>query len=226
VSTIIGSRNVGHTIDEYVYYWRGAISLYSIDSLTVSEYLEKLAAPNFPGPASGSAAATVAAMAAALLEMSCQVTMNKDEQQRNLPKFLKTIEVIRKNCLYLATEDMKAYAEVVRATKSKKEFPDEYEVAMKNATEPLVSIVKNCDSILVRIEQVVSTCYIKVLGDLGGSAYMAEAAAAAAKQGVEVNLKLLYDKSYKKNVLNSVRESYRHCSETKDRIVAFLGKGG
>lgn len=190
--------------------------------MTVNEYLEKLAAPNFPGPASGSAAATVAAIAAALLEMSCKVTINKDEQKRNLMKPLKNIEAIRKHCLSLATEDMKAFAEVIRTTKSKKESPDEYEAALKNATETLVAIVKNCDSILTQIERLVNTCYIKVLGDLAGSAYIAEAAAAASKQGVEFNLQLLHDEHYKKNVLSFVRESYRNISQTKDRIVAAI----
>lgn len=199
---------------------KGEFSLYSIDSSTVDEYLEKMAAPSFPGPASGCAAATSTAMAAALLEMSLEVTMKKNEQHRNLEESLKDIETIRKRCLILATEDMKAYAEVVKASKSKKEFPDKYQDAMKNAIDPLVSIVKNCELILTQVEHVVNICYIKVLGDLVGSAYMAEAAAGAAKYGVEVNLKLLHDNSYKNDVLNIVRESYRNSSEIKDRIVA------
>ena len=52
-----------------------------VDDWMVHEYLEKLADPGFPGPASGSAtgsaAATVAATAAALLEMSYKVTLKK-----------------------------------------------------------------------------------------------------------------------------------------------------
>lgn len=198
--------------------------MYTIDNLTVHEYLEKMAEPSFPGPAAGSAAATTAAMAAALLEMACEVTMKKDEQKRNLAKTLKDIQDIRKHCLALATEDMKAYAEVVKATKSKKEFPEEYEVAMQKATDPLVAIVKNCNLILTEIEQVAKVCFVKVLGDLTGSAYMAEAAAAAAKGGVEVNLHLLHDEQYKENVLKVVGESYRNCYETKGRIIATIAE--
>jgi formiminotetrahydrofolate cyclodeaminase len=201
---------------------KGEISLDSIENLTVNEYLKKLAAPNFPGPASGSAAATAAAMAAALLEMSCEVTLNKDEQKSNLKECLKNAAAIRNHCLFLATEDMQAYAEVVKAAKLKKEFPEEYEIAMKNATDTLLSIVKNCESLLTQIEQAACICYIKVLGDLGGGAFLAEAAAAAAKQGVEINIHLLKDDDYKKNALESVRQSYKNCSETKDRIVATM----
>ncbi|MDP4128023.1 MAG: cyclodeaminase/cyclohydrolase family protein [Bacillota bacterium] len=196
------------------------IHLYSIDNLTVNEYLEKLAEPNFPGPASGSAAATIAAMAAALLEMSCEVTMKKDEQQSNLMETIKDMKEMRKHCLFLATEDMTAYAEVVRAMKAKKESPEKYEEAMKNATDTLVAIVKDSHSILTQIEKVIKTCFIKIWGDLAGSTYMAEAAAAAAKQGVEINLRLLHDERYKEEVQNLVLESYRNCAETKDRIIA------
>jgi formiminotetrahydrofolate cyclodeaminase len=183
------------------------------------EYLEKLAAPAFPGPASGSAAATMGAMAAALLEMSCRVTIKKDEKKRNLAKALEDIEAIRMDCLVLGTEDMKALNEVIIATKLKKEFPHKYESALKNATDILLSIVKNCEAILNHIEQMVSTCYKPVLGELVGSAYMAEAAAAVAKQGVEVNLQLLQDEYYKENRLNVVRKTYLNISKTKDKIV-------
>jgi formiminotetrahydrofolate cyclodeaminase len=196
--------------------------MYSIDSLIVSEYLEKMAEPGFPSPVGGSAVATSAAMAAALVEMACKVTMNKDEKKRNLMEPLKNVEAIRKHCLFLATEDMKALSEVIRVAKSKNEFPDEFEVAMKNATDTLVSIVRDCNSILTQIEQGANTWYIKVLGELAVSTYMAEAAAAAAKRAVEVNLHLLRDENYKKDVLNVINESYRKSSETKNRILAAM----
>lgn len=161
-------------------------------------------------------------MAAALLEMSCAATVKKDVQKRSLTDTMKAMEAVRKHCLFLATEDMRAYAEVVRAAKSKKEFPDLYEAVMKSATDTLVSIVKNCESILKQTEEVVGHCYAKVLGDIAGSAYMAEAAAGASKQGVEVNLRLLRDEHYKNEVLGIVRESCQNCSEAKNRILAAM----
>lgn len=192
----------------------------NIDQLTVAKYLEKMAETSFPGPSSGSAAGTAAAMAAALLEMSCEVTMKKDAQQSNLAEVLNEIKGIRKDCLFLASEDIKAYDVVVKATKAKKEFPDQYDTAMKAATDTLVSIVKNSETILKRIDQVIKTCFIKVWGDLAGGTCMAEAAAAAAKQGVDINLRLLHDEAYKEKVQNMVNMSYKNCLEAKNRILA------
>lgn len=192
-----------------------------IDHLTIHDYLEKLASPSFPGPASGSAAATVAAMAAALLEMSCRVTLQKGVETN--PNSINIIEEIRRQCLDLATEDMMMLTEVIRAAKTKKELPDKYEMAMKNATDTLVSIVKNCEFILTQIEQLIPVCNKKVLGELMGSTYMAEAAATSAKLGVEANLPFLHDEYYKENVLAIICKNYRHCTEAKDRII---GKNG
>lgn len=194
-------------------------ALQNLDNLKVSEFLEQLALPRFPGPAAGSAAAASAAMAAALLEMACLVTMNKDELKRDLQNYIKESKIIRQNCLSLATEDMVAYAEVVKAIKLKREFPVEYEAAMKNATDTLVSLIKECNSILTLIAQMVNTCYKSALGELYTGAYLAAAAAAAAQKATEVNLKLLNDESYKKEVLNFILETCKTISETKERII-------
>lgn len=192
-----------------------------IDCLTVHEYLEKLAAPDFPGPASGSAA-TVAAMAAALLEMSCKVTIRKGGE--NIPISLKHIEDVRNQCLALATEDMKTLAEVVKAAKSKADFPDEYEKAMKNATNTLVSVVKNCEMILTGVEQFFHLSNKRVLGELAGSANMAEAAAVSAKHGVKVNLSLIHDEFYKEKVWAIVCESYQNSTEMKQRMERMISR--
>jgi formiminotetrahydrofolate cyclodeaminase len=192
------------------------MDLDQIDCLTVHEYLEKLAAPDFPGPASGSAAATVAAMAAALLEMSCKVTIRKGGE--DIPISLKHIEEVRNQCLALATDDMKTLAEVVKAANSKADFPDEYEEAMKNATNTLVSVVKNCEMILKGVEQFFHLSNKRVLGELAGSAMMAETAAAAAKYGIKINLSFIHDDIYKENVSAIVHESYQNSTEMKQRI--------
>ncbi|MBB6447012.1 cyclodeaminase/cyclohydrolase family protein [Bacillus benzoevorans] len=193
-----------------------------IDYLLVHEYLEKLADPSFPGPASGSAAATIAAMAAALLEMSCKVTMKNGGG--NIPLALNEIEVIRQHCLALATEDMEVLAEVVRAAKSRKENPEKYECAIRNATDTLVSLVKNCEFILREIEQLIPVCNKKVVAELIGSTHMAEAALASAKLGVEVNLHLLHDENYKESVQGIMKNSYKNSIEMKERILNIVNK--
>lgn len=193
----------------------------NVRNLKLDEFLEKLASPDFPSPASGSACATVAAMAAALLEMSCKVTMKEDGG--NLPISLHTIEETRQQCLSLATTDMEALAKVIRLTKSKKNFPDEYEVAVKNATDTFVSLVEKCEFILTQTERFIHSSSKKVFGELAGSAYLAEAAAVSAKLGVESNLLLLRDEQYEEKTLAIIRESCKNCVETRDRIIGIIG---
>lgn len=191
-----------------------------IDDMTVNVFLEKLAASSFPSPASGSAAATTAAMAAALLEMSFKVTMKSNEH--HTPLTLNEITETRNQCLALATEDMKALTKVIQAAKSSKEFPKEYEIAMKNGTEPLVSIVKMCDVILNQIELLIPICNKRVFAELIGSLHMTEAGQRSAKLGVEANLHLLTDEGYKESVQNRIQESYENSMETKERIMKFV----
>ena len=188
----------------------------------VHEYLEKLAEPSFPGPASGSAAATVAATAAALLEMSYKATLKKTEG--NIPIDLNEIEKIRHHCLALATEDMEVLAEVVQAAKSRKENPKKYQDALKNATDTLVYIVNNCEFILLQIERLIPICNKRVVAELVGSTHMAEAALASAKLGIEANLPLLQDENYKKRVQNMIENSYRNSNEMKERIMNIVHK--
>jgi formiminotetrahydrofolate cyclodeaminase len=196
--------------------------LYSIDDLTVTEFLKKMSEPGFPRPLSGSAMAMTAAMAAALLEMGYRVTMKRDETKSYLVESLKNIEAVRRHCLYIANEDMNAFPEVMKAAKSKKEFPEEYETAVKNATETLAAIVKDCSIILTQLEQFAGVCHKPVLGDLAGSAYMAEAAGTAAKRVVEINLRMVRDEEYKRNTVDSVNENYKNILEAKDRIIAAI----
>ena len=192
----------------------------NIKHLKLDEFLEKLASTDFPSPASGSAVAAVAAMSAALLAMSCKVTMKKDGE--NIPVSIHTIEENLQQCLIIGTEDIEALAVVIRKAKSKKEFPGEYEEAMKNATETLVSLVEKCELILIQIEQFIQSSSKKVYGELACSAYLAEAAAVSAKIGVESNLLLLQDELYKKRVLAHIRECSRNCVEIRNRVIGTI----
>src|SRR5699024_12087176 len=82
----------------------GDIVVEQIETMTVQNYLEALASPRFPGPASGSAAATTAGMAAALLEMNYHVT--KKKFNKDMPIDEADIKRVRHHCLEHATKYM------------------------------------------------------------------------------------------------------------------------
>lgn len=178
-----------------------------IENLTVETFLKELAEPSFSGPASGSAAATIAGMSVALLEMSYKVTMKKSEV--NLPIDIDKLVEVRHQCLTLATEDMEVLDSIIKAIKTKKEFPEIYETAVKNATETLICMIKNLEWIMKQIEQFIPICVKSVIPELIASAHMANAALESAKLGVEANLNLLQDVSYIENTQNIIQNIFK-----------------
>lgn len=176
----------------------GDIVVEQIETMTVQNYLEALASPRFPGPASGSAAATTAGMAAALLEMSYHVT--KKKFTKAMPIDEADIKRLRHHCLELATKDMEALEELIQVMKSKERDAHEYERALQYATDPLVSIVSESRLILNYAEKLLPICDKRALPELTGCQAFSKAAITAAKVGIESNLHLLQDDIYKKEV--------------------------
>lgn len=194
--------------------------MYTISELTVADYLAKMAVCDFPGPAAGSAAATAVAMAAALLEMSCDSSLKKMGENRLLAESLALGADIRKACLALADTDMTAYGQVIVAAKNKADHPEAYESAMKDATAPFIEMLRHCHSLLDQIKKVISGSFSRVLGDLVGGAYLAEAAAAACKSGIAVNLMLIGDVDYHQQYQAESLSLYQACADLKAQILA------
>lgn len=194
--------------------------MYKISDLTVADYLAKMAVCDFPGPAAGSAAATAAAMAAALLEMSCDGSLRKNGDSPLLVESMALGAAIRPACLELADTDMTAYGRVIVAAKNKAADWDAYETAMKAATEPFIEILRHCHRLLNQIEKVIKGCFSRVLGDLVGGAYLAEAAAVASKAGIDVNLMLIHDEDYQSRYQTEAVALYQACTSLKAEILA------
>jgi uncharacterized protein (DUF924 family)/formiminotetrahydrofolate cyclodeaminase len=194
--------------------------MYKISDLTVADYLAKMAVCDFPGPAAGSAAATAAAMAAALLEMSCDGSLRKNGDSPLLVESMALGAAIRPACLVLADNDMAAYGRVIVAAKNKAADREAYETAMKGAIEPFIEILRHCHSLLKQIEKVINGSFARVLGDLVGGAYLAEAAAVASKSGIDVNLMLIRDEDYQSRYQTEAVALYQACASLKAEILA------
>ncbi|WP_414732941.1 DUF924 family protein [Acetobacterium carbinolicum] len=193
--------------------------MYKISELTVADYLTKMSVCDFPGPAAGSAAATAAAMAAALLEMSCDGSLRKSGDNPLLAESIAIGAELHQACLMLADVDMMAYGQVIAAAKNKAGDREAYETAMKGATEPFIQILRHCHSLLDQIEKVIKGSFSRVLGDLVGGAYLAEAAAAASKSGIDVNLRLIHDEAFQNRYQTEANALYRACASLKTEIL-------
>ena len=194
--------------------------MYKIGELTVADYLTKMSVCDFPGPAAGSAAATAVAMAAALLEMSCDGSLRKNGTNPLLAESIAMGAEIRTASLLLADADMQAYGRVIMAAKNKATDREAYETAMKDAIEPFFQILRHCHSLLEQIEKVIKGSFSRVLGDLVGGAYLAEAAAAAAQSGIAVNLMLIRDEAYQIQYQTEAVALYQACAGLKAEILS------
>ena len=119
---------------------------------------------------------------------------------------------------------MKAFGEVIKGTKKKKEFPNQYEDLLQKATDPLVAILEGCEQILVEIQKIQKESYAKVLGDLAGAVYLSEGAAIAVKKAIEVNLTYLSDMAYTERVKETVETLYENCSKIKNSVINEMFK--
>lgn len=194
--------------------------MYEISELTVADYLTKMSVCDFPGPAAGSAVATAVAMAAALLEMSCDGSLRKNGSNPLLAESIAMGAEIRTACLMLADADMKAYGRVIMAAKNKANDREAYETAMKDAVEPFIQILRHCHRLLEQIEKVIKGSFSRVLGDLVGGAYLAEAAAAACQSGIAVNLMLIRDENYIIQYQTEAVALYQACASLKAEILS------
>lgn len=170
--------------------------MYRIEELDVATLLEKIAEPVFPGPASGSAIAVGAAMGAALLEMSWRATLKKKPELEQGQERIRIFEEGRKRLLALSTEDMEGYNVYVKAVSLKNTDPVAYDAALKLGTQPLVDIAAVSTHLLEWLDRIQMECYIKVQGDLAGSATLLHGAVRAASIATQINLRLMKSPEY------------------------------
>jgi formiminotetrahydrofolate cyclodeaminase len=170
--------------------------MYRIEELDVATLLEKIAEPVFPGPASGSAIAVGAAMGAALLEMSWRATLKKKPDLEQGQERIRIFEEGRKRLLALSTEDMEGYNVYVKAVSLKNTDPVAYDAALKLGTQPLVDIAAVSTQLLKWLDRIQMECYIKVQGDLAGSATLLHGAVQAASIATQINLRLMKSPEY------------------------------
>nr|WP_269747921.1 cyclodeaminase/cyclohydrolase family protein [Alkalibacter mobilis] len=190
--------------------------------MTVGEFLEKLSQTEFPGPASGSASAASAAMAAALFEMSWKASINKNDILGSKSNLIDEMAIIREKLISLATEDMEAYGKFIKGVRVKKTDPASYEKALIEGTEPLVGIFRNALLILDIVNNTVQDSFVKVLGDLAGSSILAHGAIMAAEKGARINLKMIKNSDYstrtEKELSEGIEKAAKVMKEITDKI--------
>lgn len=191
----------------------------NLADITVSELMEKIGEPKFPGPASGSAVAVGAAMGAALMEMSWRASVKKDPNLNEGTNYLEPITEQGKALLSLATEDMEGYHRYLKAVGLKKTDPNGYDKALMEGTRPLVNIALRSSALLEILEEMQPKCFVKVLGDLAGGATLLHGAVTACSLAAQININLLLSESCKEEVATEMDEALRKAQNCYEKIL-------
>lgn len=168
----------------------------------LGEWLSKLGSAD-PAPGGGAAAAVTASLAAALVEMVCNVSAGKaglEEHEQHLAQVRDAARGFRLGSLTLADHDAEAFTALLAAYRLPREDPAQQAArreavqaaTLRAATVPL-EIAGNGAGVARLAAQLPGRSARSVLSDVGVAATCAAAAIDAAAVNVEINLRTLTD---------------------------------
>src|SRR5437764_1400105 len=177
----------------------------SLTKLTVEDFIEQLASSS-PTPGGGSASALAGAMAAAMVEMACNLTVGR-EKFRDVEEELKVVlaraEELREQLLAAVNEDTDAYDEVSQAYKLPKISDQEKatrSAAIQKALQYATQVPLKVAQAAMETSQLAQIALEKSNPNLASDARVARVLADAAREGatanVEINLGSITDEDF------------------------------
>ena len=168
----------------------------------LGEWLSKLGSAD-PAPGGGAAAAVTASLAAALVEMVCNLSAGKaglEEHEQHLAQVRDAARGFRLGSLTLADHDAEAFTALLAAYRLPREDPAQQAArreavqaaTLRAATVPL-EVAGNGAGVARLAAQLPGRSARSVLSDVGVAATCAAAAIDAAAVNVEINLRTLTD---------------------------------
>jgi formiminotetrahydrofolate cyclodeaminase len=173
-----------------------------VESESIGGWLEALAS-SAPAPGGGAAAALEAAMAAALLEMVCNLTIGKPayaQHDDTMTSVRDRATSLRSDALGLAQEDAEAFGGVIAAYKLPKETEDEVDQRRREIQHALVAAAEVARStadvamqILDLVERIVPLGNVNVISDGAAAAGAARAAIQTSLLNIDANVASISD---------------------------------
>jgi len=174
------------------------------------------AAARKPAPGGGSVSGLAGALAAAMGEMAANFTVGNEKfasVEHEVNAALQELAECRKKLLSLMEADITAYEAVSAAYKMPRKSPEAkaarteaIQQALKEAMKVPLNIMRQCArvaDISVRLADIANP---NLITDVGVSAILAEAACAAARLNVEINLKSLKDRALVEDAVREIEE--------------------
>lgn len=182
--------------------------------MTIQDFLEQLASPQ-PAPGGGSASALAGAMAAAMVEMACNLTVGREKfrsVEAELRVVLKRATELRGIMMQAIDEDTEAYNAVSEAYK----LPRTSEQEKAERTAAIQKALQYASEVPLKVAQAAhETSQLAVIAtqksnpNVASDAQVAVLLANAARDGavanVEINLQSLTDDSVKGQLQDALR---------------------
>lgn len=181
---------------------------------SVREFLERVASSS-PTPGGGSVAALAGAIACALSEMVCNLTIGKKKYahvEQEMKELLQQCGALRETCMQLVDEDARAFDEVMRAFREKRGIQE----AIKGAAETPLRTARTCIAIAEHIREVARKGNKNSITDAGVAALMTQTAFHSALLNVRINLKEIDDGAY----VSHMEKQMASMKERMERITA------
>jgi len=177
----------------------------SLTKLTVEDFVNELASDS-PTPGGGSASALAGAMAAAMVEMACNLTVGREKFQDvegELQTVLARAKELREKMLEAVDEDTKAYDAVSQAYKLAKNTDAEkaertaaIQAALQHATDVPLQVAKAASETAQLAVIAVKKSNPNVASDARVARLLADAARDGAIANVEINLGSIKDEDF------------------------------
>ena len=185
-----------------------------LSRMTLERFAEALAAAT-PTPGGGSASAQAGSMAAALIQMMCDLTIGR-EAYRAHDQELRAIRAradgLRRDLLALVDRDAQAYEEVVQALRLPKGTESERQARARAleranlfAIETPLAIADACGALMAMAPELASKGNANAVSDLGTAALLAYAGLRGGLLTVRINLKGVKDEAHAAKLRDRVR---------------------
>ena len=175
------------------------------ENTTISAFLEELSSAA-PAPGGGSVAALSGAMAASLVMMVCNLTVDKEqfaETKKEITGILGKALDLREELMSAVDEDVQAYNAVISCYRLPKGTQEEasrrkeqLQTALKQANEVPYRTAEKCYRVLELTRRLPQIGNPNAVSDVAVSAHLAEAALQSALYNVDINCNYILDDTY------------------------------
>lgn len=171
--------------------------------------------------AGGSVVGMMLSITNSLVNYICNLTIGKkkyENVQKEVLKIKEIAELLRNETLDIIDQDKEVLEKILLCYKNRKQEPEKYEMANKEAVEFCVKVTKKAVETLKLVEQISKVGNRMLASDFKISSIYAFASVEASIVNIEVNLNSMKDEAFKKEIKKIYNKDYEEAKKVKQRI--------